>query len=118
MLHKLHSLVQKDNAAAETQEEQSQRNEILKKLASVNQHPPVHQLEVLSTGWGGISHPVAECALTPVYLFDADRFPGFFLAACCFLNSDLTCPATYYPTFLVLPTTKNQAPSLCHLPTY
>jgi hypothetical protein len=84
VLLKLHSLVQKDNAAAETQEEQSQRNEISKKLASINQPPPVHQLAVLSTGWGGISHPVTECALTPVDLFDADRFLGFFLAGCFF----------------------------------
>jgi hypothetical protein len=54
----------------------------------VNQpHPPAHQLAVLSTGWGGISHPKAECAFINVDLFGADSsfFPFLFLAGFFFL---------------------------------
>jgi hypothetical protein len=31
-----------------------------KDLASMNQHPPAHQLGVLYTEWGGISHLVPK----------------------------------------------------------
>jgi hypothetical protein len=38
--------------------------------ASVNeQHPPAHQLAVLSTEGGGISHPMAECAFFLFFFF-------------------------------------------------
>jgi hypothetical protein len=33
------------------------------KTASMNKHPPAHLLRILSTGWGGISHLMVECAL-------------------------------------------------------
>jgi hypothetical protein len=44
----------------------------------MNQHPPAHQLGILSTGWGDISHPVIECVLTSVDLLGADLLFGFF----------------------------------------
>jgi hypothetical protein len=85
----------------------------------MNQQPSAHQLGILSTGWGGISHPVVECALTFVDLFVLTlslvfsfSFAGFF-----FLNFEITCPATYYlpswPYLLI----KNELPSLSHPPT-
>ncbi len=37
--------------------------------ARMNQHPPVHQLGVLSTAWGGISYLVPKSALTTVQFF-------------------------------------------------
>jgi hypothetical protein len=42
------------------------------------QHPPAHQLAVLSTGWGRISHPMGECAFINVDFFGADS-SFFFL---------------------------------------
>jgi hypothetical protein len=42
------------------------------------QHTPAHQLAVLSTGWGGISHPMDEFECINVDLFGADSFLGFF----------------------------------------
>jgi hypothetical protein len=45
----------------------------------VNQpHPPAHQLAVLSTGWAGISHPMAECAFLNVDLVGADSSFYFY----------------------------------------
>jgi len=42
-------------------------------LASMNQHPLVHQLGVLYTTWGwifgGISHLIPESTLTTIYFF-------------------------------------------------
>jgi len=48
----------------------------------MNQQPPAHQLGILSTGWGEISHPVVECALTFVDLFFG--FFSFSFAGCFF----------------------------------
>ncbi len=75
-------------------------------MASMNHHPPTHQLGILSTGWGGISHLVVGCALTFLVL---TLSLVFFLP-----NFEITCPVTYY-----LPT-ENQLPPLSptHLPTY
>jgi hypothetical protein len=68
----------------------------------MNQHPPAHQLRILSTGWGGISHLMVECAFT---------FPlVFFWLVIFFPNFEISCPATYYlPSWPYLPT-KNQLP--------
>jgi hypothetical protein len=80
------------NAAAEThtQEEHSQRNEISKELASMNQHPPVHQLAVLSTGWGWDFSSRGWMCIDPCLpFFDADRFLGFLFLAACFFFSQL-----------------------------
>ncbi len=69
----------------------------------MNQYPPAHQLTVLSTRWGGISHPVAECTLPTVHFFSADLFLGgffFFFAGCFFLKSDLTFTSYILPTCL------------------
>jgi len=113
------------NAAAEThtQEEHSQRNEISKELASMNQHPPVHQLAVLSTGWGWDFSSRGWMCIDPCLpFFDADRFLGFlFLAACFFFFSTLTSPAQLHTTqpswsyLLLLRTTL--PPFLTYLPT-
>jgi hypothetical protein len=63
-------------------------------MANMNQHPPTHQLGILSIRWGGISHLVVECALTFVDLFGVDPFFGFFFASCFFPNFEITCQAT------------------------
>ncbi len=80
----------------------SQANINYAKTASMNQHPPAHQLRILSTGWGGISHLMVECALP---------FPlVFFLAGFFFPNFEISRPATYYlPSWPYRPT-KNQLP--------
>jgi hypothetical protein len=86
-------------------------------FAQFNQRPPAHQLGILSTGWGGISHLVVECALTFVDL-NPKPFLGFFffLLYVFFPNFEITCPTTYYlPSWPYLPM-KNQFPP-SHLPT-
>ncbi len=64
------------------------------KAASMNQHPPAHQLGILSTGWGGISHLMLECALT----FPLDFFFGWF-----FFPPALRSLAQLHTTYLLHP---------------
>jgi hypothetical protein len=49
-------------------------------FAQFNQRPPAHQLGILSTGWGGISHLVVECALTFVDFLMLTLSLGFFFS--------------------------------------
>jgi len=64
--------------------------------ASMNQHPPAHQLRILSTGWGEISHLMVECALT--FSLGVFFFGWFFFPK---LSDHL--PSYILPTFLALP---------------
>jgi hypothetical protein len=54
----------------------------LMKMARVNQHPPVHQLAILSIGWAAFFHPVPDSLstqhCTTVNLFGLLTFDTFF----------------------------------------
>jgi hypothetical protein len=73
-------------------------------LARVNQHPPVHQLAVLSIGWAAFPHPVPNPVLTQdcttvnvfgLLTFDPSYFLVFFLP-----NSDHTTLQPNHPSSL------------------
>jgi len=54
----------------------------LMKMAKVNQHPPLHQLAILSIGWAACLHPVPDPVLTQhcttVNLFGLLTFDPFY----------------------------------------
>jgi len=110
------------NAAAETPEEHSQRNEISKEWASMNQHPPVHQLAVLSTGWGWDFSSSGWMCIYPCLPFWCWPFPRFFCFwLLVFFFSTLTSPAQLHTTqpswsYLLLLRTMLH-PFLTYLPT-
>jgi hypothetical protein len=58
------------------------------KLARVNQHPPVHQLAILSIGWAAFLHPVPNPVLTQhsttINLFGMLTFDPFYFFGCFF----------------------------------
>jgi hypothetical protein len=85
-------------------------------FAQFNQRPPAHQLGILSTGWGGISHLVVECALTFVDL-NPKPFLGFFFFCCMFSFPTLRSPARLHTTYLLGPTYqwKTNFPPLTYL---
>ncbi len=71
----------------------------------MNQHQPVHQLNVLSIGWAAFLHPVPEPVLTQhctkVNLFGLLTFDPFYLVGgCSFSNPDHTTLQPYHPTSL------------------
>jgi hypothetical protein len=61
----------------------------------MNQHPPAHQLRILSTGWGEISHLMVECALT----FSLGVFFGLV-----FFSPTFRSLAQLHTTYLLGPT--------------
>jgi hypothetical protein len=69
----------------------------------VNQHPPVHQLAVLSTGWVVFLHPVPDPVLTQhctgQLFWAADLWPFSFFG-CLFPNPDLTSLQSSHPNSL------------------
>jgi len=52
----------------------------LKKLAKVNQQPPMHQLAVLSTGWAAFFHTTSSGVHHNPFLFAIANF--FFFHVC------------------------------------
>jgi len=70
----------------------------------VNQHPPMHQLVVLSTGWVAFFHSAPDGVHHSQFLFDVDHctfFFFFFLFFAIFPGPDLThnYPA-HFPTLI------------------
>jgi hypothetical protein len=61
--------------------------------AKMNQHPPFHQLAVLSIGWAVFLHPVPDPVLTQhctSQLFWAAHFWSFLFFGCFFPNPELS----------------------------
>jgi hypothetical protein len=81
-------------------------------VMSVGQHPPAHQLGILSAGFVGISHLVVEYVLTSVDVFGVTFSLVLFFPI-------LRSPAQLHTTCLLGPTYQlrtNSAPSLTYLP--
>jgi hypothetical protein len=94
--------------------------------ARVNQHPPVHQLAVLSIGWAAFLHSVPGPVLTQhcttvnlfgLLTFDPFYFLGVFLTLS-ILPSNLITLVPTYPTDLVKLLTCILALPTNPLPTY
>ncbi len=47
-------------------------------LGRMNQQPPMHQLAVLSTGWGAFFHLVLDGVHHSPFLFAVDHYTFFF----------------------------------------
>jgi hypothetical protein len=69
--------------------------------ARVNQHPPMHQLAVLSTGWAAFFHSAPDGVHHSPFIFATDHFTFFFLCGRFSPGPDLTptYPA-HFPTLI------------------
>jgi len=82
---------------------------VLITMARMNQHPPTHQLGILSTGGGGISHLVDGCALRLL------TFLVLTLSLVVFFPPTLRSPAQLHTTYPLR--INSPPPPLTYLPT-